>query len=162
MLVSGIQMDLPILNISELVSGTGYRGCVAAALRDACRECGFFYIVGHGIDEELQQRLEHVSREFFRQTLDQKMEIGMSRGGRASRGYFPVGGELTSGQPDLKEGIYFGAELDDEHPLVKAGAPLHGRNLFPERPTELRDLVLDYMAELTQLGHQLSARLSSS
>jgi hypothetical protein len=34
----------------------------------------------------------------------------MQLGGRAWRGYFPVGGELTSGRPDLKEGIYFGAE----------------------------------------------------
>src|SRR5262245_66293507 len=133
-----------------------------AQLHEACSSYGFFYIVDHGVDEDLQVRLEHLSRNFFAQDLQTKLEIRMSLGGRAWRGYFPVGGELTSGQPDLKEGIYFGAELDEEHPLVKAGAPLHGRNLFPERPTELRDLVLDYMAELTQLGHQLSARLSSS
>jgi hypothetical protein len=62
----------------------------------------------------------------------------MGLGGRAWRGYFPVGGELTSGTPDLKEGLYFGAEFDDDHPLVRAGTPMHGRNLFPFRIPLLR------------------------
>ncbi len=43
--------------------------------------------------------------------IDAKMQLRMELGGRAWRGYFPVGGELTSGRPDLKEGIYFGTEL---------------------------------------------------
>ena len=43
----------------------------------------------------------------------------MERGGRAWRGYFPVGGELTSGLPDQKEGLYLGAELPADHPLRK-------------------------------------------
>ena len=33
-----------------------------------------------------------------------------------------------------KEGIYFGSELSNEHPAVRAGTPLFGRNLFPEIP----------------------------
>ena len=35
----------------------------------------------------------------------------MPRGGRAWRGFFPAGGELTSGRPDWKEGLYLGSEL---------------------------------------------------
>src|SRR5215468_9202775 len=50
------------------------------------------------------QRLVRLSRQFFAQGADTKMRIAMTRGGRAWRGYFPVGGELTSGRPDLKEG----------------------------------------------------------
>ena len=59
------------------------------------------------------------------------MEIAMARGGRAWRGYFPVGGELTSGKPDRKQGLYFGEELSADDPRVAAGLPLHGANLFP-------------------------------
>ena len=66
----------------------------------------------------------------------------MARVGPAWRGYFPLGAELTSGQPDLKEGLYFGAELSDEDPRVRAGLPLHGRNLFPRQVPELRAAVL--------------------
>lgn len=155
-------MQLPVLNISALVSGTEERHAVANAMRDACREFGFFYVVGHGIDEELQQRLAHVSRTFFEQSLDQKQKISMSRGRRAWRGYFPVGGELTSGKPDLKEGIYFGAELDVHHPLVKAGTPLHGSNLFPAGISDFRRTVLDYMDAMAWLGHTLMAGISLS
>jgi len=155
-------MHLPIVNISALVSGSEERHRVAMELREACREFGFFYIVEHGVDEVLQQRLERVSRIFFKQPLDQKLEIRMSRGGRAWRGYFPVGGELTSGKPDLKEGIYFGAELDQHHPLVRAGTPLHGPNLFPAGIPDFRQVVLDYMTAMTRLGHALMAGISLS
>src|SRR2546426_11059657 len=124
-------MGIPIVNIGVLLSETEDRGEVAATIGQACRDCGFFYIVNHGVDERLERRLEEVSQKFFAQDLETKLEISMSRGGRAWRGYFPVGGELTSGKPDLKEGMYFGAELNEDHAAVKAGTPLHGPNLFP-------------------------------
>ena len=63
-------------------------------------------------------------------------------GGRAWRGFFPVRGELTSGRPDLKEGVYFGDELGADDPRVKAGLPLHGANLFPDAVPELKPAVL--------------------
>ena len=135
---------------------------MAAQIGQACREHGFFYILGHGVDEGLQQRLLHVSRQFFAQALERKLEIRMGLGGRAWRGYFPVGGELTSGRPDLKEGLYFGAELDDDHPLVRAGTPMHGRNLFPSRIPLFRETVLDYMAAMTALGHRLMEGMALS
>jgi len=155
-------MDLPIVNIGALVSGSGDRHSVAMELREACREFGFFYIVEHGVDEALQRSLEQVSRTFFNQPLDKKMKIGMSLGGRAWRGYFPVGGELTSGKPDLKEGIYFGSELDKDHPLVRAGTPLHGPNLFPGDIPDFRGAVLDYIAAMMRLGHALMTGISLS
>jgi isopenicillin N synthase-like dioxygenase len=153
-------MDLPVVNIQALLSGAEERHGVATQIGKACSEFGFFYIVGHGVDEELQRRLEEISLQFFTQALDAKLEIGMSRGGRAWRGYFPVGGELTSGKQDLKEGIYFGAELDQDHPLVRAGTPLHGPNLFPTDISGFRETVLDYMAAITRLGHALMGGIS--
>jgi isopenicillin N synthase-like dioxygenase len=76
----------------------------------------------------------------------------MERGGPAWRGYFPVGAELTSGRPDLKEGLYFGTELADDDPRVLAGLPLHGRNLFPRQVPRLGPLVLSYLETLTRAG----------
>jgi len=154
-------MSLPVVDIRALMSSQEDRHGVATQIRDACTEFGFFYVVGHGLEEGLQRRLEQISRRFFDQQLEAKLAIGMSRGGRAWRGYFPVGGELTSGKPDLKEGIYFGAELDQYHPLVRAGTPLHGPNLFPDIP-EFRQTVLEYMAEMSRLGHALMAGISLS
>src|SRR5262245_39096657 len=95
---------IPIIDIGPLVGGTEGRYAVAAEIGQACRECGFFYVVGHGVDEGLQQRLEHLSRRFFAQEVEAKMEIHMARGGRAWRGYFPVGGEQTSRRAELEVG----------------------------------------------------------
>ncbi|HLJ96524.1 MAG TPA: 2-oxoglutarate and iron-dependent oxygenase domain-containing protein [Gemmataceae bacterium] len=153
---------IPIIDVSELVSGTAGRRAVASQIGQACRESGFFYVVGHGVDEALQERLQNLSRQFFAQDAEVKLRIRMSLGGPAWRGYFRVGDELTSGQPDEKEGLYFGAELAADHPLVRAGTPLHGPNLFPTTPPELRETVLDYMAALTQLCHRLMAGLALS
>lgn len=156
---------VPVLDVRALVepsASSAARREVAARLGAACRESGFFYVVGHGVDAGLQARLEALSRRFFALPLEQKQAIRMARGGRAWRGYFPVGGELTSGRPDRKEGLYFGSELGAEHPLVQAGTPLHGPNLFPSEPAGLRDAVLDYMAALTHLGHALMRGLALS
>lgn len=89
------------------------------------------------------------------------MQIQMAKGGRAWRGYFPVGGELTSGKPDLKEGIYFGEELDDNHPAVQRELPMHGANLFPTMP-HFRETVLEYLNVMTQLGHTLMTGIALS
>jgi isopenicillin N synthase-like dioxygenase len=40
------------------------------------------------------------------------------------RGWFPVGGELTSGVPDLKEGLYVGEES------LSSGVPLHHQGTY--------------------------------
>src|SRR5918996_1644744 len=153
---------VPVVDGGPLVAATPNRQRVADEIGGACREHGFFYVVNHGIDEGLQRNLEHLSRRFFSQDLAAKMEISMESGGRAWRGYFPVGGELTSGKPDVKEGIYFGAELPEDHPLVKAGTPLHGPNLFPRQVPELRDVVLSYMDAMTRLGHALMEGIALS
>jgi isopenicillin N synthase-like dioxygenase len=151
---------IPIIDVSGLVTDRDGKGAVATQINAACRQSGFFYIVGHGVDAELQRRLHARSREFFSLPEEVKQRIAMSRGGRAWRGYFRVGDELTSGKPDQKEGLYFGHELLADHPLVQAGTPLHGPNLFPEEPAGLRDAVLEFMAALVKLGHRLMAGIA--
>lgn len=162
--------EIPIIDINPLLASgsdrfaatrSSERTIVAKQIHQACRDTGFFYVVGHGVDEALQQRLEQLSRQFFAEDLETKLQIRMALGGRAWRGYFPVGGELTSGKPDLKEGIYFGAELDETHLSVQQGVPMHGANLFPSI-SQFRETVLEYLAVMTQLGHTLMAGIALS
>ena len=94
-------------------------GEVARAIGEACRAHGFFYVVGHGIDPALGPRLEDLSHRFFALPEATKQRFAMALGGRAWRGWFPLGGELTSGRPDWKEGLYLGSELGDD---ASAGA----------------------------------------
>jgi isopenicillin N synthase-like dioxygenase len=153
---------LPIIDVGPLVAGAGNRLEAAAQIAEACRESGFFYIIGHGVDDHLQLRLEEVSRAFFDQDLDEKLSIRMEVGGRAWRGYFPVGGELTSGKLDLKEGLYFGEELAEDHPLARSRTPMHGSNLFPGNIPLFRETILEYLAAMTRLGHAMMEGLALS
>jgi isopenicillin N synthase-like dioxygenase len=150
-------LELPIVDIGcFLTDGSASdRIGAARAIEAACRDTGFFYLTGHAIPGESFQRLEKASRRFFALPAKDKLAIEMARGGPAWRGYFPVGGELTSGKPDLKEGVYFGTELPADHPRVSAGWPLHGANLWPEQIPELRSAVLGYMDVAVRAGHAL-------
>jgi isopenicillin N synthase-like dioxygenase len=153
--------DIPVIDVAALVAGTSARDAVAAEIGRACRTQGFFYVTGHGVDAGVCDRLVAASRRFFALDPATKMQARMSLGGRAWRGYFPAGGELTSGRPDWKEGLYLGSELANDHPLVVARTPLHGRNVFPTVPG-LREAVLAYLEALTRLGHTLMEGIALS
>ncbi|MGJ7508632.1 isopenicillin N synthase family dioxygenase [Variovorax sp. GT1P44] len=152
---------MPVIDVSALVADAPGRNDVAAQIGAACRAHGFFYVTGHGVDEALVERLEGLSRRFFALDEATKMQWRMALGGRAWRGYFPLGGELTSGRPDWKEGLYLGTELSDDHPLVRSRTPVHGPNLFPEIEG-FRDTVLAYIDAVTKLGHRLMEGIALS
>jgi len=143
--------QLPVIDVGALVDPDGVtsdRRSTADAIDRACREVGFFAITGHGVDPDLQPRLDQSAREFFDSPATDKQRIAMGLAGSAWRGWFPVEGELTSGRPDRKEGIYFGLEHPADHPRVMSGTALHGPNQFPEEPTALRSDVLAWLAAM--------------
>jgi isopenicillin N synthase-like dioxygenase len=145
---------LPIINVAPLLLG-GDNGVVAQEISRACRDLGFFYVTGHGVGADTLAQMDAASRRFFALPEAEKMKVEMARGGRAWRGYFPVGGELTSGKPDRKQGLYFGEELGADDERVRAGLPLHGANLFPEAVPELKPAVLRFMDEATRAAHAI-------
>ena len=149
---------LPVIDLSLAGGKSTWLDHLAAQLDWAAAEFGFFYVTGHGIDRRLIAAMHEAAHRFFSLPQETKLSLAMSRGGRAWRGYFPVGGELTSGQPDLKEGLYLGEELGADDPRVRAGLPLHGPNLFPDLPG-FRDVTLQYIAALKGLSQQLIAAL---
>ncbi|MDJ0948547.1 MAG: 2-oxoglutarate and iron-dependent oxygenase domain-containing protein [Alphaproteobacteria bacterium] len=155
---------LPVIDMAPLFDrgDAPGRAAVAQAVRTACRASGFFYVAGHGVAEATIAALERASRRFFALPVENKMAIAMARGGAAWRGYFPVGGELTSGRPDNKEGLYLGTELPADHPRVRGGWPLHGDNLWPEDVPELREAALAYIAAATRAGHALMEGVAMS
>jgi isopenicillin N synthase-like dioxygenase len=154
--------QLPIIDIGPLIAGQGSPDATADeqttadAIDRACRDLGFFLIRGHGTDPALLSALDEAARVFFALPTEQKAAIAMAHGGRAWRGWFPEGGELTSGRPDRKEGLYFGTELPADDRRVLAGTPLHGPNQFPAVPAELGPAVLAWIDAATAVGHALA------
>jgi isopenicillin N synthase-like dioxygenase len=153
---------LPIVDMGAFLGGRVGDAAAAREMEKACREFGFFYAAGHGVGGETVRALKEASARFFALPVASKMKIPLARGGRAWRGYFPLGGELTSGVPDLKEGLYFGEDLDASDPRVTAGWPLHGANLFPEEVPELAVAVRAFMAEAERTAHAIMACIALS
>ena len=153
---------LPIIDVGAFLEKRASTAATAREIEKACREFGFFYATGHGVGGETVRALKEASARFFALPETSKMEVAIARGGRAWRGYFPVGEELTSGVPDLKEGLYFGEDLDASDPRVTAGWPLHGANLFPEEVPELAVAVRAFMAEAERAAHAIMAGIALS
>jgi isopenicillin N synthase-like dioxygenase len=121
----------------------------AAQLHKACRDVGFFALVLNDDLDARRQELIALATGFFAMPDDVKDLVSMERGGPAWRGWFPLGGELTSGIPDLKEGFYFGDDLEPDP------RPMHGPNLWPDRPAGLAQAVSNWMDEMQSLGQQV-------
>lgn len=90
---------LPVLDFSRLTAGPVEAAAFRRELRDATHEFGFFYLTGHGIPAELEQRLHAAARAFFALPDNDKLAIENVRSPQF-RGYTRVGGELTQGKID--------------------------------------------------------------
>jgi isopenicillin N synthase-like dioxygenase len=140
---------LASVDIGPLLSAAADPEALAELVRQidaACRALGFFRVSGHGIDPQLLATLDAEARAFFAQPEAVKATIAMPLAGPAWRGWFPVRGEVTSGRPDRKEGLYVGTDVSPDHPRVVAGTPLHGANLYP--PGALGPAIDAWMAAL--------------
>ena len=153
---SDLSYQLPVIDISALCAENkdlSKAMIVAEEIGIACKEYGFFYISGHGIALDLEQKLEQVAKDFFALPLEIKQELSLNLGGKAWRGWFPLGQELTSGLPDQKEGIYLGVDLSSSHDEVIQQTPFYGSNLCPNE--EFRITVTDWMKEMRRVGDAL-------
>lgn len=91
---------------------------VADELGRSFEEYGFAVIRDHGIPQELIDRAEALSKEFFALPDDVKRAYHIPGGGGA-RGYTPFGTEKAkdANVHDLKEFWHVGRELPEGHPL---------------------------------------------
>jgi isopenicillin N synthase-like dioxygenase len=118
----------------------------AAEIGRACEEIGFVSVVGHGVDPELLERMEELSRAFFDRPAAEKRAVA----GGTTPGlpvYRPLRTESlgaaagTAAPPDLKESLDWG-------PAVPGSG-------WPARPVDLRETWEAYFASMSALGGRL-------
>jgi isopenicillin N synthase-like dioxygenase len=139
-------VDVPVIDLSAADA--------AERIDRACRTVGFVALGGHGVPSDLREQLLDAARRFFALPVEAKQRVSLAAGGTAWRGWFPLGDELTSGVPDLKEGFYVGRELPPS-PL-----PLHGPNVWPREVPELATTVTAWMAAMEDLGQRVLAAMA--
>ena len=154
-------MSLPIISIAPLLRRDRAASVeTAAQIAAAGGALGFFYATDHGVTEAILERLQKEARAFFDLPEAEKQQIAMSRGGAAWRGWFPLRGELTSGRPDNKEGLYLGEEHAADDPRVLDTWPLHGSNLWPAAVPGLQPAVAAYFEAATRAAEAIMQGVS--
>ena len=143
---------LPIIDVTGLRNNDLVaRRKAAASLGRACRDTGFFYVIGHGIDESLRRAVFDKSKEFFQSPQDVKNRVSV-RLSPHNRGYSGFGVEQLDehGEADHKEAFDMGLELPSDDWEVIAGARFRGHNQWPDL-SGWRQTMLDYYAACLSL-----------
>ncbi|RZB78161.1 2-oxoglutarate-Fe(II) type oxidoreductase hxnY isoform F [Glycine soja] len=96
-------MNLPII---DFYSAESDRLSTAISIRQACIEYGFFYLVNHGVENDLVRAFDE-SKRFFSLPLEDKMKLAY----KEFRGYTPPDPSLGL-QGDSKESYYIGPLSD--------------------------------------------------
>jgi isopenicillin N synthase-like dioxygenase len=147
---------IPVIDIAPLVNGSpAQAAAVAKTLGTACRDVGFFYVIGHSVPPALIARVFEMSAAFFAGPASMREAASFSGPGD-NRGYIRLGGEtLDPGKPaDVKEAFNIGLELAPDDPELVARAPFRAANLWPDMPG-FRDTMLEYFNRVWQLGRDL-------
>jgi isopenicillin N synthase-like dioxygenase len=154
----------PVIDIDGLRQlDRGRRHEVARALREACIATGFFYISDHGLPAGETERVFAEAKRFFNQPQAVKDAAAMRRS-RMNRGYDGIGNQSLDAATgfDRKESYFIGNDLGADHPLVRAGIPNHGPNLWPEGLPGWRESVLRYFTAMDDLAHLLMSGIALS
>ena len=158
------EYDLPIIDLTgfQTASDAEFES-LAEKLGQACRESGFFYIVGHGVDRQLQERMFCEAQTFFSRPDAEKNQLN-KQFSNANRGYEPIGNQtLEAGAPpDLKEGFYIGLEHGDDHPMVQAERFNYGKNQWPEEANDFKETAMTYIESLASLAETLMSLIAVS
>jgi isopenicillin N synthase-like dioxygenase len=77
---AGAASQIPVIDFRPYFAAeTGALERLAAELGDACENIGFFYALGHGVDEAIIDRAFAASRRFHALPLDQKFQLKLKR-----------------------------------------------------------------------------------
>ena len=151
---------IPVLDLgSWSARAPGARDRLAADLRSACRETGFFFLVNHGIDEGLIDRAFDETAAFHALPEEAKAAYRINEhniGYMASRTSMQRSSTIRRAtRPNLVASYFMKRERQACDPAVVAGLPLRGMNQWPDELPRFRETMLAAMAALEALGHVL-------
>jgi isopenicillin N synthase-like dioxygenase len=147
--------SIPVIDVAPLY-GEDLEAAqrVAAQIRRASVEVGFFYVSGHRVSRELMRSTLKAAKSFFAKPEAAKRAIQVNG---AHRGYVPFAQSKLGRtyEPDLKESFNFAYPFEPEDPEVQAGTPLIGVNQWPVGEDSWREVVEDYYAAVFDLGQRV-------
>jgi isopenicillin N synthase-like dioxygenase len=160
---------IPVIDMAPYFNGgPADKLRVAQQIGRACREIGFYIIVGHGVPEELIAAVDSNARDFFDLTLEEKMKLHAGTG-TGTCGYAAMGERsfaYTRGEkspPDLHESFQVSkldADLSDAYFQTPIAKKLVPPNQWPQSRPKMRAVLTDYYKRMAMLARDL-LRLSA-
>src|SRR5271166_5219768 len=156
--------EIPTLDISPYLSGRP-GGCetVAAQLRDISMTVGFFYLKGHGIPQDLIDRVFEESRRFHALPIETKKKIPFFEVGGFKSGYQPCSEDnyqsrniniIANAKPNLvakfsinREGGSGGLSMSEDARRARV-------NIWPEDLPGFKEALLAYHGSIEKLGRR--------
>ena len=84
--------QIPVIDFGPYLAGDGAAlADLASAVGDACRNVGFFYMRGHGVDEQIIERGFAAARRFHALPLAKKLELKLDQ---YNVGYLPMSASI--------------------------------------------------------------------
>lgn len=149
--------EIPVIDFAPMYGDdAAAQRTVAAALRDACVNVGFFYLVGHGVPQAVVDAVFAQAHRFFDLPDAEKMAIHVSRS-KNNRGYGAMLDENTdpTARGDLHEAFDLALDIPADDPDVLAGKTLYGPNLWPEGMPGFREDLMRYHGAIIAFGRHL-------
>ena len=145
--------EIPVIDVSCLWTNDKKAiASVAMEVRDACERIGFFYIVNHGVDNQIIDNAFSESKRFFDQPQEFKQQLEFDKNDRGYKGFGTIA--IPGYVPDLKEVLDLGIDYPLDHPDVIAEKPLHGPNQWPALPG-FKETLNEYYDAIRGLGYEL-------
>lgn len=146
---------IPLIDLSPLSSSDSIKiASLVAEIGVACKNWGFFQVINHGVPLECREKIEQVSREFFRQGKEEKGKVRRSE--ENPMGYYD--GEHTKNVRDWKEVLDLLAEvptvLPASHEDDEKGLRLL-YNQWPQSVLGFREACEEHTREVEKLSHKL-------
>jgi isopenicillin N synthase-like dioxygenase len=145
--------QIPVIDFGPYFAGeTGALDRLVPPVRHACEKIGFFYALGHGVDEAVVDRAFAASRRFHALPLDDKLALKLNDW---NIGYMPINASVQGAstvhkatRPNQNESFFISHDRGSDHPEVKAGIPLRGCNQWPAALPDIRDPMTTYFRTL--------------
>ncbi len=152
------QLPLPILDFQQFIADDKARDLFLSRLRDAAHHVGFFYLINHGIDEQIIENANRSAEAFFQLPLEEKVAVHMVNSPHF-RGYTNLYDEITRDAPDRREQFDYMPEYPayplEEIPVDEPWLRLQGPNQWPEALPQLKEHLLTLQKAQTEVAKEL-------
>jgi isopenicillin N synthase-like dioxygenase len=151
---------IPVIDLGPYLAGeSGALDRVAAELRHALTDIGFYSIVNHGVPSSLVDEVYHQVARFHARPLDEKLKIKLDK---HNVGYLPMMGDTLRTsvvanvtKPNMSEAFFMARDLAPDHPDVVSGRRFRSANQWPEDLPGFREPLVEYCDALERLVQHL-------